>query len=79
MDSRCHNLLNPSGHFQHKDKLIIYKTLVSSKDQCVIIAGRWDISLGAAWKHYISHNKTSKDLTGSHHLVIKRPSSVTSA
>ena len=79
MDSRCNNPLNPCRNFQHKDKLIIYRTLVSNEDQCVIIVGRWDIFPGTVWKHHISYNTTSKDLTISHCLVIKRPSSVTSA
>ena len=78
-DSRCHDPLNPSRNFQHEDKLIIYKTLVSNKDQCVIIVGRWDILPGTVQKHHVSHNTTSEDLTRSHHLVIRRPSSVTLA
>ena len=78
-DSRCYDPLNPSGNFQHEDKLIIYKTLVSNKDQCVIIVGRWDILPGTVQKHHISHNTTIENLTKSYFPVIRRPRSVTLA
>ena len=74
-DSRHHDPLNPSRNFLHEDRLVIYKTLVSNEDQCVIIAGRWDISPGIVWKHHISHSTTNKDITRNHHLIIKRSSS----
>ena len=76
MDSRCHDLLNPSRNSQHEDRLIIYKTLVSNKEKCVIIVERRDISPGVVQKHHISYSTTNKHLTRSHHLVIKKQSSV---
>ena len=69
----------PFENFQDEGKLIIYTTLVSNEDWCVMIVGRWDTSLDIVWKHHVSCNTTSKYLTKSHCLVIKRPSSVTFA
>ena len=75
-DSRCYDPLNPSRNSQHKDRLIIYKTLVSNEDRCAIIAGRQDRLPDIVRKYHISHSTTNKDLTRSHHLTIRRPSSV---
>ena len=70
-DSRYNKLSNPSVNFQCEDRLIIYKILVNNKDQHIIIVGRQDISLNTVQNPYVSYNKTSKDPTKSHPLIIR--------